>query len=414
MRKVFLIIGLVFAAASSFAQKIDDVKADVKNAKYADAKTKIDQMLADPKNASNAEALYYKAVVYHNLARQNSDPATAATALDAMKAYLKMEDSKPEGQKAMLSMLENHKTIFEIYQDYYKQGADNFQKKDYATAYNNFEKALDAFDAMSKRNIVQVKFDTTTNLYAGYSAQNAKMYNEAAKYYDKLIGMNIGDSTYIDMYRFMINNNLENKDTAGAKKYLALSQTKFPNHQDLWLDYQTLFLSNDKSKRYDEYDALVKANPKNESLALNYAIELYNNLRANEASEKDPAQRQRVEAALKNVLTINPNATTANLLLAQFYWTELYQVQTDLDAVKGNAPASLAKRKELNAKMDGVFDKVFPYLQKSTDLYGAQATLKAQDKANYRIVLGQLADYYNHKKQPDKATAYQQKQKALQ
>lgn len=414
MRKLFLVFGLAFAAATSFAQKIDDVKADVKGAKYADAKTKIDQMLADPKNASNAEVLYYKALVYHNLARQNPDPATAATALDAMKSYLKMEDSKPEGQRAMLSMLENHKTIFEIYQDYYKQGADNFQKKDYATAYNNFEKALDAFDAMSKRNIVQVKFDTTTNLYAGYSAQNAKMYNEAAKYYDKLIGMNIGDSTYIDMYRFMINNNLENKDTAAAKKYLALSQSKFPAHQDLWLDYQTLFLSNDKSKRYDEYDALVKANPKNESLALNYAIELYNNLRSSETSEKDPAQRQRVEDALKNVVSVNPNSTTANLLLAQFYWTELYQVQSQLDAVKGNAPASLAKRKEINAKMDGVFDKVFPYLQKSYDLYSAQTTLKAQDKANYRIVLGQLADYYNHKKQPDKATAYQAKQKALQ
>ena len=64
--------------------------------------------------------------------------------------------------------------------------------------------------------------------------------------------------------------------------------------------------------------------------------------------------------------------------------------------------------------MDAVFDKVFPYLTKSYELYSQETTLKPQDKANYRIVLGQLADYWNRKKQPAKAAEYQAKAKTLQ
>jgi hypothetical protein len=212
----------------------------------------------------------------------------------------------------------------------------------------------------------------------------------------------------------MINSNLERKDTAAAKKYLGISQTRFPQYSDVWLDYQTMFLSSDKSKRFNEYEALVKANPKNEVLAMNYAIELYNHMRADPSSEKDPAMRQKAEDALKNVLAIDPNNVTGNLLIAQFYWTELYQLQSELDAQKGATPAVTAKKKEINGKMDAVFDKVFPYLTKSNELYSALTTLKPQDRANYRILLGQLADYHNRKKNPAKAAEYQAKAKTLQ
>ena len=64
--------------------------------------------------------------------------------------------------------------------------------------------------------------------------------------------------------------------------------------------------------------------------------------------------------------------------------------------------------------MDGVFDAVYPYLMKSYNLYSKEGTLKPQDKANYKIVLGQLTDYYNRKKQADKAAEMQAKAKAIQ
>lgn len=415
MRKLLFIAGLALTVSTSFAQKIDDVKKDVTAGKFAEAKTKLDQFLADPKNASNNDALFYKAVIHHNLAKESQDSAMSAAALDAMKAYIKAEETKPEAQRMLLSTLEGHKTLVDIYQTYFQRGVSNFQKQTYASAFHNFAKALDAFDVLKQRNLTTVPFDTTVTLYAGYSAQNAQLYDDAAKYYDVLIANNISDTTYVGIYRFMINNKLEKKDTVSARKYLDLSRTRFPQYSDIWLDYHTqYFLSEDKSKRFDEYEALVKANPDNENLALNYAIEIYNHIRSSEEAEKDPAIRQRAEAALKNVLSIDPDNTTANLLISQFYWTELYQLQNAMDNTKGNAAAAIAKRKELNAQMDAVFDKVFPYLTKSNELYSNQSNLKPQDKANYRIVLGQLVDYHNRKKQADKAAAYQAKIKTLQ
>jgi hypothetical protein len=414
MRKLLFIAGLALTVSTSFAQKIDDVKKDVTAGKYAEARPKVDQLLNDPKNANNADLHFYKAVVYHNLAKTGGDSATAAAALGAMKSYVQMEQGKPEGQGMLLSTLENHKTLVDLYQSYFGRGVENFQKQTYATAFHNFERALDAFQILKQRNLTNVPFDTTVTLYAGYSAQNAKMYDQAAKYYDMLIQNDIRDTTYVAIYRFMINSNLENKDTAAAKKYLAISQERFPAYNETWLDYQTLFLSHDKSKRFDEYQALVKANPGNETLAMNYAIELYNHLRSGEEIEKDPAFRQRAEQAFRDVLAIDPNNPTANLLISQFYWTELYQVQSELDAIRGTTPAATAKKKELNAKMDATFDKVFPYLTRSYELYDAQSTLKAQDKANFRIVLTQLTDYHKRKNQADKVATYQARLKTLQ
>lgn len=414
MRKLFLIAGLTFTFSASFGQKIEDVKKEVSAGKYAEAKTKLDLFFADSKNASNAEAQFYKAVIYNNLAKQKPDSATSAAALEAIKTYLKMEESKPAGQQALLLTLENHKTVVDIYQNYFAQGIENFKKNSYTTAFHNFEKALDAFEILSKKSLTNAKFDTTAMLYAGYSAQNAQMPEQAIKYYDKIINLNVSDTNSVGIYRYMINANLEKKDTATARKYLAISEQRYPMYKDVWLDYKTLFLSSDKTKRFDEYEALVKANPGNDGLAMNYAIELYNYLRSNEAAENDLAMRQKAEAALKNVLTNDPNSTMGNLLISQFYWSELYPIQNQMDAVKGKTAKDLAARKELTTKLNAVFDKVFPYLTKSYDLYSQQTTLKPQDKANYKIVLGQLAAYHQQKNQTAKAAEYQQKLKSIQ
>jgi tetratricopeptide (TPR) repeat protein len=417
MRKLLLFVGLAVTVSNTFAQKLekmDDVKEKIEKGKYDEAKEKLDKVFTNPQANSSPDALFYKAVVWHNLAKQKSDTTLANQAFDAIRSYVKMEEGKPEGQRMLLSTLENHKTLADLYQTYFAKGVENFQKQTYVPAFYNFEKALEVFNVLTKNNITNQKFDTTGTLYAGYSAQNAKMYDQAARYYDQLINNNINDTSYVGIYRFMINSNLDRHDTVTAKKYLGISQQRFPQYKDVWLDYQTLFMSHDKDKRFDEYEELIKANPGNEQLALNYAIELYNHVRASDAAEKDQALRQRTESALKQALSINPNSATANLLMSQFHWTELYQLQTQLDAVRGTTPAATAKKKEINTQMDAVFDKVFPYLTKSHELYSGITTLKPQDKANFKIILTQLVDYHTRKKQMDKATAYQAKIKTLQ
>lgn len=417
MRKLLLIAGLAFAVSTSFGQKLeklDDIKEKVQKGKYDEAKEKLDKVFENPQAASSSEALFYKAVVYHNLAKTKNDSTMSAAALDAMKKYMQLEQGKPDGQRALLSTLENNKTIVDLYQTNFNEGVENFKNNNFSKAYGHFTTALDVFDILSKQNLVSAKFDTTVTLYAGYSAQNARMYDKAATHYDVLINNNLSDTSYVPIYRFMINSNLENKDTTAARKYLDVSRERFPMYGDLWLDYQTLFISNDPVKRYDEYEALVKANPKNAALTMNFAIEMYNHIRSSDALENDTAFRRRTESALQNVLSLDPNSVTANLLMSQLMWTEYYQVQNRIDNIRGTFPEAVKKKKELNTKVDAIFERALPYLNKVADTYATQTTLKPQDKANYRIVLNQLTDYYTRKKQTAKVTELQAKVKSMQ
>nr|MBA2745795.1 hypothetical protein [Flavisolibacter sp.] len=59
-------------------------------------------------------------------------------------------------------------------------------------------------------------------------------------------------------------------------------------------------------------------------------------------------------------------------------------------------------------------DELYTYSFKAYNLFTDDyASLKAQDKANYRKVINQLIDYHQKKKQADKVTMYQDKLKTL-
>jgi hypothetical protein len=412
MRKLFLLAGLAFAASGAFGQKLeklDDVKEKIQKGKYDEAKEKLDKVFESPQANSNSDALFYRAIVYHNLAKTKNDSAMSKTAMEDMRKYLKLEESKPEGQRDMLSKFENYNTLIDMYRTAVNQGVEQLRNNGYSTALFNFEKALDAFTMLKARNLVTAPIDTNVVYYAGASAQNVQKYDQAARYYNQLIDAKIADTGFVNVYRFMINYNLDQKDTAAARKYLDLSKTTFPQKNDLWLDYETLFLSTDRTKRIGEYEALVKANPQNEQLAQSYAVELYNLIRSSENAEKDTVLQSRSEAAFKNLLTIDPNSPTGNLLLSQLYWSQYYTVQNKIDNIRGNFPEAVKKKKELNTQVDAIFERTLPYLTKATEIYGSQTTLKPQDRANYRIVLGQLVEYYNRKKNTAKAAEYQKK-----
>lgn len=415
MRKLVLTVLLAASFTGVFAQKLDDVKEKLDKQKFGEAKEKIDKVLADPKNQSSSDAWFYKARTYYGLAK--TDPTALNEALEAMKKYLALEESKPEKQRMLMATLEGNATFFNIYSDFFKAGVQNFKDQKYEAALATFKSTLDAFDVLSKYKIVtDVKFDTTSTIYAGFAAQNAKQYDQAAYYYDRMVQEKIRDTGYVDAYRFLINYNLEQKkDTATATKYLEISESAFPSYTDLWLDYELMMMGKDRAKKMARYQVLTERYPSNAFVALNYAIELYNNTFF--AETKSPtyvADQEASRKALEKALTLDPNSEHGNFVMSQFYVMQTYDLDDSLRAIKGTTPADVAKRKELNARMDSKYETMYTYSQKAYDLFSAhEATMKAQDKANYRKVINQLIDYYSRKKQTDKVTFYQDKLKQL-
>lgn len=417
MRKFILSLLLAASFSTVFAQKIDDVKNDIKNNKWEDARTKIDKLTADPKNQNSSDVWFYQSVVYHNLSKANpADTTLSHTALTGMEKYMDLEKDKPQGQKFLLATLENYKTFFDIYQDYFKNGVKNFQDKNFANAYYSFVGALTAFDYLSRNNVTNVKFDTTSTLYAGFSAQNAKMYPDAAKYYQEMVNTKIADTNYIDAYTFLVSYYLQQKDTAMAQKYLQIGEQTFPQKTDnLWMDYELSMLGGDKEKRLENYESLMKRYPNNLSVSTDYAIELFNYTFTNETKPADYSAREaRTKAALENVLSKDPNSSVGNFVMSQYYVNELYDIDDSLRALKGNTPADVAKRKELKTRMGEKYEQMYTYSQKAYDLYSKETAMGTRDKVNYRKTLNQLIDYYTYKKQNDKVAEYQAKLKELQ
>jgi len=83
-------------------------------------------------------------------------------------------------------------------------------------------------------------------------------------------------------------------------------------------------------------------------------------------------------------------------------------------AIKGNAAADAAKRKDLDAKINAKYEELAQYSQKAADLYAGQASLKPTEKIYYKEVIRDLIDYYQIKKNTAKVTELQNKLKTIQ
>jgi hypothetical protein len=158
----------------------------------------------------------------------------------------------------------------------------------------------------------------------------------------------------------------------------------------------------------------MKKYPDNFTLAMDYAIEMFNDAYSNEEKPADYAARQsKAEKALENAIAVKSTAT-ANFIMSQHKIKEIYDLEDEARAIKGSTPADQAKRKAITEKMNKKYEELYTYSLKAYELFGAEGSnLKPQDKANYRKVVNQLIDYHNRKKQTDKVAMYQEKLKGM-
>ncbi|MGZ3880833.1 MAG: hypothetical protein ACXVBF_05825 [Flavisolibacter sp.] len=414
MRKLVLALLLAASFTGLYAQKLDDVKEKVGKQKWDEAKEKIDKAMQDPKAQGNSEAWFYKAQIYHNLAKAHPEDATLApAAFDAMKNYLKLEEKQPENKRYLLSTLEGNKTVFDFYSESFKAGADAFNKKNYEKALSDFENTLAAFDLLKEYKFTTATFDTTSVLYAGVSAEQMKNKEKAVKYYSMLLDKKLADTTYQGVYEYVVNYYTLAKDYPNAKKYLTLGEEVFPKY-DRWLAYELEMVGDDKAQKISKYRELMQRYPTNSDLALDYGVLYFNYTYSNENKPADYAQRQdTLGKILQNSLSID-QTTLGNYLMSRHINNQIADLEEQKRAVKGNAPADAAKRKDFDAKISQKNDELIVYSQKAADLYSKQTSLKGVDKIYYKEVLRDLADYYQLKKDTAKAAEYQNKIKQLQ
>jgi hypothetical protein len=413
MRKLILSAFFMAAASSVFAQKgdknLEKIQDLVGKQKYTEAKTLLDASAADPNNQANADFWFLRAKTYNNLAKATPDSVLQAESLAAIQKYFEIESKKDEKSRALKSMLENHQTAFDIYTGYFKGGVQDFQEQKWQQAHYKFGQTLSAFNTISKNKLSNVSFDTTAVLYAGYSAQNARMSDQAAQYYTQLADLKIADTNYIGIYEYLIGYHQEKKDAANAQKYIDLGKSLFPT-RDSWLGYELQGLDGDKSKKLARLAELTQQNPQNADLQMEYAIDLFNYTYGKDKPSDYEKRKDDISVALKKSVELSPSNAYAKYILTQHINNQVYDLQQARGAISGTKPEDVKKKQDINKQIDALIEEQAIHAQAAYDIYDkAGANIKPAEKASFKAVTNLLIDYYTMKKQADKVKIYEAK-----
>ncbi|TCJ19020.1 hypothetical protein EPD60_00980 [Flaviaesturariibacter flavus] len=411
MRKLIATVFLAAVATAGYAQDYKEVTEKLAAKNYTEAKTAIDKLASNQKATATSDYWFYRSQVYSGLGA--TDTAAIREAINSMDRYYSIE-SKSKEKANIRAVMENHKTAIDLYSDNFNAGVKNFQAQNWAAAEARFTTALSAFDMLSRNAIISQKFDTTTTLYAGYSAQNAKDMATAAYYYNRIVEQNIADTTMVGAYEFLINYAQQNKDEANFKKYLDIAKQRFPQYNANWTRLELSTLENDPAKKLKRLGELSKADPKDLGLATDYTAELFNYTYSQNKPSDYAARQAELEEALKSLAVNFPDNVYGNYVLTQHYSNQIYDLQQARNAIKGAKPEDIKKKQDIDKQIMAKFDALQPYGLKAISLFEAMgAGIKTTDKYNYKNVLNTMSGYYDAKKQPAKAKELEDKAKAI-
>lgn len=413
MRKLLLSALFVSTATSLFAQKLDDIQGDVTKGKYKEAREKVDKFLTDPKNEKNANAWYYKGVVYSELGKDsmNRDKDYRMESFNALKKYQELDP------KNIMLTLEQNARFFSLYEGYYNHGIQAFNAKSYDNAYNDFKNALAVKDYVYGKGYTVNGFkfaalDTQLVNLAGSAAMLAKQEDAGIMYFQQLANAKLKGQDFKDVYPILVDYYSRKKDSVNKAKYLAIGSELYPDNP-YWMQSQLEEVGTDKSKRLGKLEEMVKQNPNSADLSLDYAIELFNYTYGKDKPSDYAAKQAMIGDVLKKSIDLNPTSSYANFVMTQHLSNQLYDQQLAYNAIKGTKPDDVKKKGAIDKSISSIYENLFGYSTAAYEQYGKMEGMKAADKVNYRTVMNQLVDYHKFKKQSAKAKEYEDKIKAL-
>lgn len=419
MKKFLLTTMLASSILAVTAQSLDKAKDNLKSKKYSEAKTQIEGFLANEKNAKNPEGWYTKAKVYVEIAQDPTlsaaNPDARWTAFEALKKYVSLDD---KGQ-LVLMQLDNYKPIMDVYQGYFKTGAEAYNANKFEAAYSDFKNCLTVSEYMTEKKWSNVNLDTTVILYAGISAEKSNKRDEAAVYYGKLAEAKVTGDGMIEIYKWLVDHYYnQKKDEVKANKYLELGKEVFPKDQ-FWSIYELDMARDkgDKAELYKKYEAVLANDPGNSSVRYNYAVEMYQ-----EAYKPDIASRPansseliaKVDENLKKVIAEKPDYAAAYLVLGQIQYNQGVDYNNQNKAIRPPQggklkPEELKKKEELRGLISQKFDAAVPYFEKVDELLGSKGKLKMDEKGYLKDAYDLLITIYDNKGNKDKLKVYEDK-----
>ena len=259
MRKLFLLAAFVGLCSISKAQDFKKVQTASIIGQVETAKTEIDKFATDTKAQAKPDYWMWKYKIYASLYKdeklRSKYPGSEVIADEAFSKYNQLDPSIK-----VLKDNDGQTAVFDMYTTSFGQGIRTFNSKkwDSSLIYFKYSILYSDFIFKNKWSSSAMAFDTTSILYAGYSAQNAQKIGEATGFYERLADSKVGGETYADIYKFILVSNSDRKDSTGFFKYYVTAQQLYP--KDNWFEYEIDFISKyynlaGKTALYDREDA---------------------------------------------------------------------------------------------------------------------------------------------------------------
>lgn len=414
MKKIMFITLLAGLSFGLSAQNLNKVKDLLKNNELDKAKEGIDQLLTNPKNQKNAETWYTKAKIYGAIATNDKFKTLAADGrADAFEAIKKAQELDKTQTTTFLT-IDSYKPVYDLYGGYFDMAASQYNAEKYEDALANFKKSNTIGEYIFGQGWGLYKLDTTLVYYSALAAMNAKKDDEAVASFLKLADAKVAAKPeHVTTYRYLAKYYLDKKDIPNMQKYVKLGRELYPKDDYLPLvEFDYLKNQGDKKAIYAKYEELIKENPQNFDMLVDYANELFNDTHVSEAKDRpaDYAERcAKIEDLYKKALAIKPEALEANLNLAKHYFNQALFVEEDANKIKSTKPEDVKKKEDLKAQVVSLCDKAIPPFEVVFKTYDAKGTLKLSEKSEFKSACNNLAYCYDRKKDKAKSDFYQKK-----
>jgi len=379
--------------------------------KWEDAKKEVDKLMADPKVKDKPETLLWKFNVYSELYGDSTlkakYPDAGAQAWDALNQYVAKEPDikklKEEGLKG----------INTLYTQSFNYGKNGFQRSDWNTSFENFalcQRVSEFIGAHALNTNGKYTIDTTVVLYTGYAAQNAGKPDEAAKRYKALADFKVGEKDVEDIYKFILDYDIRQKDDASFKKYLAIAKELYPNDAAVWNQIEMNQMSSTASLK--DIMAKYKTDDASGSLKedgyITYA-EAFAMPTKEQTAQLDSTQQVELKMMAADAFAKAFNINNGNGLYAFNAGVLYYGVFGALDDryfnLRGESAALKSQREAVVKEQQKYADSSISWLEKGYTVLKAKPTRERNEATSLNRSVDYLAILYQWKRDKTKGTA---------
>ncbi len=414
MKKYCFFMMLLFAGVVSYAQSLEDINKLMVLSQNKKAREAVDKFLSDPKNAAKPIGWFYKGRIYNSLSKDSGTITTDAIKLktEAFEAFKKYQTLDPKDQNFKD---ENYASYFDLYNGYFDIGAKEFNSKNYTTSFEGFKNALVVEDFVKGKGYEYNGFkfpvlDTSLILNTAIAAGQAKQETASISYYEKLTDANLTSDQYLNIYQYLLEYYIKQKDDAKVTAMLEKGRKLYPKEK-YWneVEVEMVAKTGDKKALIAKYEELIKREPTEFTWPYNLSVEMYNELYTGDNRPADAeAMKTKLTEILKNAITIDRGAD-GKMLMTRHLYNAAYDFQDSSKKIKGAKPEDIKKRNAAKAMFIQKIDECIPYAESVIGYYASQPTLKPGQKSNYKIVVDILSQFYSAKGDLKKSAEYEKK-----